>query len=48
MQVLVVLLLGAFILGATRAGSWIRDRSLVLLGLCTVAAASYYSLSVIL
>ena len=48
MQVLVLLLLGAFILGATRLGTWIRDRSLVLLGLCVIAAASYYSLSIVL
>jgi hypothetical protein len=47
-QVLVVLLIGAFALGGTRLGRWIRDRPPVLLPMCVLAAASYYSLSVIL
>jgi hypothetical protein len=46
--VLVVLLLGTLILGGTRVGRHIRDRPLVLLSLSTIAAASYYSLWVIL
>jgi hypothetical protein len=47
-QVLVVLLLGAFVLGGTRLGRWIRSNPVVLVTLSTVAAASYYSLRVIL
>ena len=45
---LVVLLLGAVILGSTRFGRRLRDSPVALVALCTVAAASYYSLSVIL
>jgi hypothetical protein len=48
MQVLVVLLLGAFIIGSTRAGRWLRDNPIALVAVCSVAAASYYSLGVIL
>jgi hypothetical protein len=48
MQVLIALLIGAFILGGTALGRWIRDRPPVLLTLCTLAAASYYTLRVTL
>jgi hypothetical protein len=47
-QVLVVLLMGAFVLGGTRLGRWIRSSPVALLALSTVAAASYYSLRVVL
>lgn len=46
MQILVILIVGAFIVGGTRLGCWIRQRPMVLIPLTTVAAASYYSLSV--
>jgi hypothetical protein len=48
MQVIVLLLLGTFILGGTRLGPWVRERPFVLLVLCSIAAASFYSLRVVL
>jgi hypothetical protein len=48
MQVLVILLIGAFVLGGTALGQRLRDHPLVLVALSTLAAASYYSLRVIL
>jgi hypothetical protein len=48
MQALVILLLGTLILGGTRVGRQLRERPLVLLAMCTVAAASFYSMRVIL
>jgi hypothetical protein len=47
-QTVVLLLVGAFILGGTRFGRWARDRPPVLLPLCVLAAGSFYSLSIIL
>lgn len=48
MQVLAILLVGAFVIGGTEPGRWICDRPLVLLALCVVAAASFYSMRVVL
>ncbi len=48
MQVLVILLLAAFVIGGTALGRWVRHRPLVLLALSIVAAASYYRLGVVM
>jgi hypothetical protein len=46
-RVLVVLLLGAFAIGGTRLGRWVRVHPPVLIVLAILAAACYYSLRVI-
>lgn len=48
MQAFVLLLLLTFVIGGTRLGPWVRDRPIVLLPLCIIAAASFYSLRVVL
>ena len=48
MQVFVFLLLATFVIGATRLGRWAVQRPIVLLAVCTMAAASFYSMSVVL
>jgi hypothetical protein len=47
-QVLVLLLLGTFLVGGTRLGPWVRTHPPLLLALCAIAAASFYSLRVVL
>lgn len=48
MQALVLLMVGAFVIGGTPLGRWVRERPPILFGDATVAAASYYSLAVVL
>ena len=46
MQALVILLIGAFVIGGTGLGRWLLAHRWVMLVLATVAAASYYSLRI--
>jgi hypothetical protein len=48
MQVLILLLIGSFLIGGTSLGRRLRERPLLLVPLCTLAAASYYSYGVVL
>lgn len=48
MQVFIAFLVVMFVLGGTGAGRVLRERPLVLLGCCALAAASFYSLRVVL
>jgi hypothetical protein len=48
MQVLVILLIGAFLVGGTSLGRRLREQPFLLVPLCTLAAASYYSFRVVL
>lgn len=48
MRVLVVLLIGGFAIGGTRAGQRLREKPLLLLPLATVAAGSFYLLRVVM
>ncbi len=48
MQVMVLLMVGAFLIGGTPLGRWVRERPVLLLGVSTAAATSFYSLSVVL
>jgi hypothetical protein len=43
-----LMLVAAFVLGGTRLGRWVREHPPVLLPLSIAAAASYYSLRVVL
>jgi hypothetical protein len=47
MQVLVVMLIGAFVIGGTRLGDWLRRHPPALITLSAIAAASYYALRVV-
>jgi hypothetical protein len=44
MRVLIIFLLGAFFVGASTRTEWLRQRPLILLGITTVIAASYWTL----
>lgn len=46
MQPFVAFLLVGFAAGGTGLGRWVRARPLVLIPLCTIAAAAFYSLRV--
>ena len=48
MQVFVAFLLIAFFLGGTRLGRRVRERPVLLMAFCFLAATSFYSLSVVL
>jgi hypothetical protein len=48
MQFFIGFLVLMFVLGGTGAGRVLRDRPSVLIGCCIVAAASFYSLRVVL
>lgn len=48
MQFFIGFLVLMFVLGGTGAGKILRDRPWVLVGCCTLAAASFYSLRVVL
>lgn len=48
MHVFIGFLMMMFVLGGTRAGRILRERPIVLLACCVVAAASFYSLRVVL
>lgn len=47
MLVLVAVLIGAVLVGGSRVGQPIRRRPWLLIALCTIAAASYYSLGTV-
>jgi hypothetical protein len=46
-QYLVLLLIGAFVIGPTRFGRWVRTHPPVLALVAMIAAAGFYSLRVI-
>jgi hypothetical protein len=46
-QYLVLLLIGAFVVGATRFGRWVRAHPPALAAFAVIAAAGFYSLRVI-
>lgn len=48
MQVFIAFLVVMFVLGGGRPGRILRERPILLLACCTVVAASFYSLRVVL
>jgi hypothetical protein len=48
MNVLVLFLIGAALIGGGRSTAWVRERSWLLIPYCVAAAACFYSLRVVL
>ena len=48
MNVLALFLMGAALIGGAKSMAWVRDRPVLVIAYCVAAAASFYSLRVVL